>query len=138
MKTIDDNFASVFTSVPDAATIECPLTPSFGIPTASDACGAVSITSTDASAPGTCANEYTLTRTFIATDACGNTATASQVITVEDNTAPVFTSVPVAATIECPLTPSFGIPTASDACGAVSITSTDASPNSTCLNANHL
>ena len=58
--------------------------------------------------PGTCANEYTLTRTFIATDACGNTATASQTITVTDNTAPVFTSVPAAATIECPLTPSFG------------------------------
>src|SRR4029079_14633882 len=132
--TVTDNTAPVFTSVPAAATIECPLTPTFGTPTASDACGTVSITSTDASAPGTCANEYTLTRTFIATDACGNTATASQTITVTDNTAPVFTSVPVAATIECPLTPSFGTPTASDACGTVSITSTDASAPGTCAN----
>ena len=41
------------------------------------------VTFTDATAPGTCANNYTVTRTLSATDACGNTATASQVITVD-------------------------------------------------------
>jgi hypothetical protein len=100
----------------------------------SDACGNVSITSTDASAPGTCTNEYTLTRTFIATDACGNTATASQVITVEDNTAPVFTSVPACCYHRVSAHSTFGTPTASDACGNVSITSTDASAPGTCTN----
>jgi hypothetical protein len=47
-----------------------------------------SVTFTDATTPGTCANNYTITRTFSATDACGNTATASQAITVIDNTPP--------------------------------------------------
>src|SRR5205085_2736249 len=39
----------------------------------------------------TCANRYTITRTYRETDACGNTATCTQVITVNDNTAPTFT-----------------------------------------------
>src|SRR5512145_2205921 len=132
--TVTDNTPPVFTFVPPAETIECPLTPSFGTPTATDACGTVSITNTDATTPGTCANEYTVTRTFTATDACGNTTTASQVITVTDNTPPVFTFVPPAETIECPLTPSFGTPTATDACGTVSITNTDATTPGTCAN----
>ena len=41
----------------------------------------------------------------------------SQVITVEDNTAPVISSIPAATTIECPATPSFATATATDACG---------------------
>ncbi len=40
----------------------------------------------------TCANRYTLTRTYKATDASGNNSTCSQVITVFDNTPPVITN----------------------------------------------
>ena len=39
----------------------------------------------------TCANRYTITRTYKATDASGNFATCTQTITVNDNTAPVIT-----------------------------------------------
>jgi hypothetical protein len=59
----------------------------------SDACGTATVTFTDATTPGSCANNYTVTRTFSATDACGNTATASQAITVIDNTPPVLAGV---------------------------------------------
>ncbi|MGB4849007.1 MAG: HYR domain-containing protein [Saprospiraceae bacterium] len=36
----------------------------------------------------TCANKFKITRTYRATDACGNSATCSSTITVQDNTAP--------------------------------------------------
>ena len=68
-------------------------------------------------APGSCANEYTVTRTFTATDACGNTATASQVITVEDNTAPVFAALPGSNNDRVSCYTSFATATATDACG---------------------
>ncbi|MEO7175237.1 MAG: ice-binding family protein [Saprospiraceae bacterium] len=40
-----------------------------------------------------CANKYTISRTYRATDACGNASTCSQVITVADNLAPQITFV---------------------------------------------
>ncbi len=39
---------------------------------------------------GNCPNSYTLTRTWTATDACGNTASATQTLTVADSSAPVI------------------------------------------------
>src|SRR5690606_28456173 len=51
---------------------------------------------------GACANSYTLTRTWTATDACGNEVTHEQVITVEDTTAPEFVgTLPADATYSC-------------------------------------
>ena len=50
---------------------------------------------------GDCAGSYTIERTFTATDDCGNSTSATQTITVEDTTAPEFTSVPADYTAEC-------------------------------------
>ena len=44
---------------------------------------------------------YTILRTWTVIDDCGNAKTASQLITVEDNEAPVFTNTPEDITIEC-------------------------------------
>ena len=44
---------------------------------------------------------YTITRAFTATDECGNSTTLTQTITVQDTTAPEFTSVPADYTVEC-------------------------------------
>ena len=51
--------------------------------------------------PGNAAGNYTIERTFTATDDCGNETVGTQVITVEDTTAPEFTVVPEDYTVEC-------------------------------------
>src|SRR5207302_4467202 len=74
------------------ATISCPSTPTFSSPTASDACGGSTVhESSDVTTTGSCANSYTETKTWDATDACGNhSATVSQTITVQDTQAPTI------------------------------------------------
>ncbi|MGB0882887.1 MAG: T9SS type A sorting domain-containing protein, partial [Vicingaceae bacterium] len=53
--------------------------------------GGLNITSADATVAGACANESVITRTWTATDNCGNSETFDQIITIEDNTDPVIT-----------------------------------------------
>src|SRR5260221_8022240 len=59
---------------------------------------------------------YSVTRTWTALDACGNSSTASQTINVEDHTAPVIAALPPTSTIECAPAPASAPATASDAC----------------------
>ena len=63
-------------------------------PTVSDNCdNNVTLTHTETSTPGQCPQEAILTVLWTATDNCGNTATAQQVIKVEDNEAPAITPI---------------------------------------------
>ena len=71
---------------------------------ASDNCGEVEIT-VDESYDYECANTYTLTRTFTATDIVENATVGVQTINVSDTTAPEFTSIPADYTAECSGTP---------------------------------
>ena len=60
--------------------------------TASDNCtGNPTITFSDVETPGSCPQERTITRTWTATDASGNSSSCVQTITVVDTTAPVVT-----------------------------------------------
>src|SRR5204862_4736388 len=98
---------------------------SFTPPSASDACGCSTVPELRyKSVAGSCANSYTETKTWDATDACGNhSATVSQTITVVDNTPPTISGQGNNTTIYCPSTPSFTPPTASDACGSSTVSS---------------
>ncbi len=57
-----------------------------------------------------------ITRTWTATDACGNPTSCSQTITVNDTEAPVVSNCPQNVNIECPAIPSFGTPQFTDNC----------------------
>lgn len=116
--TVHDVTPPVYTFVPDAVTVNCQSVPAVGTPTATDNCDAsVSITfNGETRTNGNCPNNYTLSRTWTATDNCGNTTLATQIITVQDITAPVFTAVPGPVTASCESLPPVGMPTATDNC----------------------
>jgi hypothetical protein len=127
--TVKDTTPPVITGVGAPKVIECPGTPVFSTPSATDTCGgAVSLTKSDATT-AICGNSYKITRTWTAKDACGNISTASQTITVTDTTAPVITC-PPDKSLACgaPTDPgATGTATATDSCGgAISITYSDA------------
>jgi len=62
-----------------------------GIATATDNYMVASITSSDVTTAGNCASNYFITRTWVAKDVSGNSASCVQTITVQDNLAPVIT-----------------------------------------------
>lgn len=122
-----DTTGPVFSVMPMDTAVNCGQV--FAAPTvgngieANDACtGAVAnITSVDISTksadPGVCAfYSYTITRIFTANDACGNSSTFAQTITVQDTTAPVFLQ-NLAFSTTCDNLQNFPAPIASDACG---------------------
>jgi ribosomal protein S26 len=152
--TVNDNVAPTITA-PSGTTVTCSGDVPAGITTysgfvsaggtASDNCtGAIAISFSDATTPGTCANKFTVTRTYTATDVCGNTATSNQTITVNDNVAPTITA-PSGTTVTCSGDVPAGITTyagfvsaggtASDNCtGAIAISFSDATTPGTCAN----
>ncbi|MEY3195305.1 MAG: hypothetical protein RIQ78_1402, partial [Bacteroidota bacterium] len=135
--TVEDNTAPSLTC-PSNTTVECPTIPSFGVPMATDDCDLnvdISISGNN-TVEGGCPGMYTTTRTWTATDDCGNNATAcSQTISVQDNAPPTI-SCPSSLTIDCEETPEFGVPTAMDACDSspmIMVASTTEPPEGGCM-----
>lgn len=84
-----DETSPVFTSVPEDVNLNCSSeTPVLVMATAEDECSDVDVTLVETTESGSCPAAYTLVRTFIATDACGNSTTAEQRISFNDSTAP--------------------------------------------------
>src|SRR5262249_28974377 len=91
------------------------------------------LTFADVTTPGRCPQEYSVTRTWTATDACGNSSNATQTIAVRDATAPTISALPGPSTVEGPAAPVFATPTASDDCDAEpSLTFTDSTTPGLC------
>jgi HYR domain/Secretion system C-terminal sorting domain len=134
--TVNDLTAPTITACPAAVTVSCAAAvPAVNLAavTATDNCaGAVVISFiSDVISAQTCANRYTLTRTYRATDVCGNFTNCVQIITVNDVTPPVVTC-PANITATTPVGSCTAVvtftPTATDNCaGAVTITSVPAS-----------
>jgi len=104
--TIVDRTAPVI-SCPEDVTVNCQdnTNPSAtGSATATDVCSGVTITYSDVSTQNANANHkgfynYTITRTWTATDACNNSTSCVQTITVRDITPPVAICKPVTITL---------------------------------------
>ena len=89
---------------PDNISIDCAestLPGNTGNATASDNCDhAPVINYNDVTAQGSCPQAYTIMRTWKSTDACNNSSTCVQVISLNDSTSPVIIC-PANVTIEC-------------------------------------
>ncbi|WP_322518528.1 gliding motility-associated C-terminal domain-containing protein [Chitinophaga sancti] len=108
--TVIDTTRPVFNTIPVAdTTVNCDGVPGLPTITATDNCTAsvsVKVSQTKVFLSTTCSNNYRLTRTWTATDDCGNVATMKQVITVQDTTRPAFIIAPPAdTTVSCSAVP---------------------------------
>ncbi len=101
--TIEDLTGPVFTSVPVDMTRECSGVPAPGTPVAMDNCSSnvTIVYNGEVRTDGVCPNYYTLTRTWTASDDCGNTTAATQVITVKDTKVPHIDVPASNLTVEC-------------------------------------
>jgi hypothetical protein len=117
---------------PSNVTVQCnsnTLPPTTGTATGTDNCDpVVAFTFSDITTGGGCPQEYTISRTWVGTDDCGNSATCTQTIFVDDSTPPQITC-PVNVTVLCTastLPANTGTATATDNCDlSATITFTD-------------
>jgi len=116
---IDTQAPSFVEALPTDIVVSCDNVPQADVITAIDSCDPnitvvfdEQITDNDA-----CGSNYVLTRTWNATDCAGNPISHTQVITVEDNTAPAFVQpLPQDMTVMCNEVPEAAILTALDNC----------------------
>ncbi|MFI1773631.1 HYR-like domain-containing protein [Thalassobellus citreus] len=137
--TVEDTTPPVLT-LPANVSAECSddLSPiAFGTATAIDNCDANPIiTFEDVREDGACIGTFKITRTWTATDACGNFITADQTISTSDMTAPEFeqTTLPQDLTVECSSIPNAEILTATDNCGSATVEVEDKRVDGDCPN----
>src|SRR5204862_7891044 len=102
---------------PSGRVVECGTRWSFGAHNVTDVCDGTHVTVQILSTVTNqlCRRPYTATRTWRATDQCGNNASCSQTITVVDTTPPTL-ACNQNQTVECGTPFAFTPPTANDIC----------------------
>src|SRR5207237_5305647 len=122
--TVVDTTAPVIACSSTNKTAEQGAAWTFDAPTASDNSGNATITilSTVTNVTGHCGSTFDATRTWQATDDCGNSSSCSQKVTVVDTTAPVITCSSTNKTVEQGSGWTFDAPTATDNSGSATIT----------------
>ncbi|MGM0626451.1 MAG: T9SS type A sorting domain-containing protein, partial [Bacteroidota bacterium] len=89
---LNDDVAPVWNQeMPESITVECNDIPLPATVSATDNCeGILTLTYNETVTEGSCLDEYVISRTWLAEDACENSITHTQIINVIDNTAPVI------------------------------------------------
>src|SRR5260370_4287105 len=122
--TAENSTPPLHTALPIYKTVEQGAAWTFDAPTATDNSGSamISILSTVTNVAGHCGSTFDATRTWQATDACGNSSSCSQKVIVVDTTAPVITCSSTNKTVEQGAAWTFDAPTATDNSGSNTIT----------------
>ncbi len=118
---VSDTEAPVLVGLPDpVVNVECSEdVPALAVVTATDNCDIpVDVEISEIEIPGTCPNQYSITRTWTAEDDCGNSTFFVQTINVFDDEAPVLVGLPDAVVnVECSEdVPALAVVTATDNC----------------------
>ncbi|MFC4818144.1 PKD domain-containing protein, partial [Flavobacterium sp. GCM10023249] len=116
---IEDTIAPSLPAVlPQNITVSCDNVPANSSLTANDNCsGAITVQGVDTTSSTACSSQYSISRKWTFNDACGNTSSHTQIITVQDTTKPVFNGqLPGDVTVQCDNVPAPAILTASDNC----------------------
>lgn len=134
--TVIDNINPTFVeALPTETTVECSEIPEAEDLTATDNCGSAEVTFSEERIDGSCESNFTLVRTWTATDASGLTTIHTQNITVQDTTRPEFVeTLPGDITVECDAVPNATTLTATDNCSNATVSVSDVIVNGNCAN----
>jgi hypothetical protein len=98
--TLEDTTSPSMDAVAELVELTCGEVLPTDLPGATDGCSDVSVAFEDVAGAANCTGMAVITRTYTATDACGNATSSTQLIARIDNTAPTFT-IPADLTLEC-------------------------------------
>ena len=111
-----DSIPPVWTSAAPDTTVNCESNMDVVLPTAVDNCSAVEVAWFADTLGLASSGMYTVLNTFLASDACGNTAIHTQVVTHVDATPPSWTFVPADTSVQCGEAIPMVLPQATDNC----------------------
>ena len=114
--TVVDSTPPSFGELPDGLTAECDDVPIPAVVEATDLCSSAPVDFVETSEVGTCSGESTISRTWVARDACGNESRHIQTIQVVDTTAPTMSDDPADVVAECDAVPAPAELSAQDNC----------------------
>ena len=119
--TVSDTDGPVLSGCPSDISVDCESVPTAAMVTATDNCSSIplGVVFTEVQTSGNCAGNYSLLRTWTATDECGNTSSCSQTITVSDTDGPVLTGCPSDISVDCESVPVAATVTATDNCSSI-------------------
>jgi hypothetical protein len=114
---IEDDEAPLMQGIAPGGPVSCNNIPPVPTPFVTDNCDPqVDVSINETIIGSGC--EYTLIRTFLAEDDCGNSTVVSQTFTVADTSPPVFVQPQPNITLQCAQVPSYVGPGVTDDCGA--------------------
>ena len=119
--TVSDTDGPVLSGCPSDVSVDCESVPLAASVTATDNCSSIplGVVYSEVQTAGTCAGNYSLLRTWTATDECGNTSSCSQTITVSDTDGPVLSGCPSDVSVDCESVPVAATVTATDNCSSI-------------------